>query len=238
MSLVHNTSVVRSGLVLQLDAANPKSYPGSSTTWNDLSGSNNHGTLVNAVGYTSDNKGSMVFDGTNDHSLLPVNFFAFPTLTTFTISVWFRSSQTNGGTIFGQQVGNNPSSSTAWVPVIYLRTDGKIRVEPFWTGNVGNFILSSSTLNDNNWHNIVTTFNSGTNQLYIDGIYDTQQTGKTLSSFTSTYYYIVGAGYAAGRSLGTNYFSGSISNFKFYNRALTAQEIAQNFEALRGRYGA
>jgi hypothetical protein len=233
MSLAHSPRIITDGLVLCLDAGNTKSYPGSGTTWTDLSGNGNNGTLENGVGYSG---GSLSFDGVNDNTLLPTNFFSFPSLTTFTISLWFKSSQTSGGTLFGQQNTNNPSSATGWVPVIYLRSDGKIRIEPFWTGSVNNAILSSSALNDNNWHNIITTFNSGTNQLYVDGVYNTQQTGKTLTSFTSTYYYIVGAGYAAGRSLGTNYFSGNISNFSFYNKALTASEIQQNFNALRGRF--
>lgn len=236
MAIAYNTSVVRDGLVMYLDAANKKSYPGTGTAWNDLSGNGNHGTLVNSPIYSPDNRGSMVFDGVNDHSLLPTNFFPFPSLTTFTINLWFKSSQINGGTLFGQQSENTPSVASGYVPVVYLRNDGFIRIEPFWTGSSNNNILSLSALNDNRWHNITTTLNSGTNQLYVDGVYNSQQTGKTLSSFTSTYYYIIGAGYSAARGLGSNYFSGNISNFTFYNRALSANEIQQNFNALRGRY--
>jgi hypothetical protein len=237
MSLGHGASVVRDGLVLHLDAANVKSYPGTGTTWSDLSGNGNDGTLTNGPSFSGGSKGSLIFDGVNDNTLLPTNFFSFPTLNTFTINLWFNSTQTNGGTLLGQQNTSNPSSASGWVPVIYLRADGLIRIEPFWTGSTSNFILSSSALNDSNWHNIATTFDSGVNKLYIDSIYNTQQTGKTLTSFTSTYYYILGAGHAAARSLGSNYFSGNISNFNFYNRALTATEVKQNFEALRGRYG-
>jgi len=234
---VEPEEIVTDGLVLNLDAGDYASYPRSGTTWYDISGNGLTGALTNGPTYDSANKGSIVFDGSNDHTLLPTNFFSYPSLTTFTISLWFRSSQTSGGTLFGQQNSNNPSSAGGWVPVVYLRSDGKIRVEPFWTGGSSSFILSSSTLNDDNWHNIVTTFNSGTNQLYVDGVYVTQQTGRTLTSYTSTYYYIIGAGYAASRGLGTNYFSGNIANFSFYNRALSSTEIQQNFNALRGRYG-
>jgi hypothetical protein len=205
--------------------------------WADRSVNSNHGELVNGPTFDSSNLGSLVFDGVDDYTLLPTNFFSFPSLNTFTISLWLKSSQTTGGTLFGQQIGSNPSTSTGWVPVIYLQSDGKIRIEPFWTSSTSNFILSSHSLNDNNWYNIITTFNSGTNQLYVNGVYNTQQTGKTLTSFTSTYSYIIGAGYADGRSLGTNYFSGNISNFTFYNRALSAEEILQNYNAIKGRFG-
>ena len=67
MSLFHSPSLVTSGLVLCLDAGNPKSYPGSGTTWTDLSGRGNHGTLVNGPTFNSANGGSIVFDGSNDY---------------------------------------------------------------------------------------------------------------------------------------------------------------------------
>jgi hypothetical protein len=227
--------IVTDGLVLMLDPIISKSYPGSGNTIYDLSGRGNNGT-INGATYWSDGRGSFNFNGTNNYILLPTNFFAFPSLNTFTISLWFKSSQTTGGTLFAQQNTTNPSSAGGWVPVIYLRSDGRIRIEPFWTGSVSNNILSLSALNDNIWHNITTTFNSGTNQLYIDGIYQSQQTGKTLSSFTSTYYYIVGAGYSAGRSLGTNYFSGNIANFSFYNTSILPNQVLQNYNATKYRF--
>jgi hypothetical protein len=67
MALSHSPSIVTDGLVLCLDAGNPKSYPGSGTTWTDLSGNGNNGTLVNGVGYSGDNLGSLSFDGVNDY---------------------------------------------------------------------------------------------------------------------------------------------------------------------------
>ena len=67
MGLAHSPSLVMNGLVLALDAANPKSYPGSGTTWTDLSGRGNTGTLTNGPTYSSANGGSLVFDGTNDY---------------------------------------------------------------------------------------------------------------------------------------------------------------------------
>ena len=238
MALAHSPIIIRNGLITYLDAANFKSYPGSGTIWSDLTGNGNNGTLTNGPTYSTTNNGSIVFDGVNDHSIFPVNFFSWPSLTTITISLWFRSNQTTGGTLFGQQSSTNPSSApNGYVPVIYLRSDGFIRVEPFWTNSTTNNILSTSALNDNRWHNVTTTYNSGTNQLFIDGVFNSQRTGLSFFNYTTTYYYILGAGVAEARSLGTNYFSGSISNFKMYNRALTEAEIQQNFNALRGRFG-
>jgi len=66
MGAAAGPDIVEDGLVLCLDAANPKSYPGSGNTWTDLRGNGNDGTLVNGVGYDSANNGSMVFDGVDD----------------------------------------------------------------------------------------------------------------------------------------------------------------------------
>lgn len=60
-------NIVTDGLVLYLDAANTKSYPGSGTTWNDLSGNGNNGTLINGYIFNSIGNGNLVFDGSNDY---------------------------------------------------------------------------------------------------------------------------------------------------------------------------
>ena len=92
MALSHSPSIVLDGLVLCLDAGNPKSYPGSGTNVSDLSGNGNNGTLVNGVGYNGSNLGSLVFDGSNDYadcgnnSILNVG-------NNITVNVWFYVSQ-------------------------------------------------------------------------------------------------------------------------------------------------
>lgn len=228
--------IVTDGLVLYLDPITTDSYRVVENTIYDLSGQGNNGT-INGATYWSDGRGCFNFDGSTSNILLPTNFFSYPSLTTFTISLWFKSNQSNGGTIFGQQNTSTPNSSTGYVPIIYLRSDGYIRVEPFWTGATSNFVLSSIALNNNNWHNIITTFSSGTHQLYIDGIYNSQQTGRTLANYTSTYYYFIGAGYSAGRGLGSNYFNGNITGFAFYNKSLSENEVSQNYNATKYRFG-
>ncbi len=232
-------SIVPDGLVLNLDAGDTNSYSGTGTIWTDLSGNGNDSTLSNGPTFSSADGGSIVTDGSNDRVDVPTNFFSFPSITAFTIEMWFKSTQTNGGTMFGQQNSSyDPTSVSGFVPVIYLKSNGQIRVEPFWTGSNTNYINSTSTsLNDGNWHNVITTFNSGTNKLYIDGVYDTQQTGLTLTNYTTTYYYIIGAGRNDGRSLGSKYFSGNTSIFRFYENELTTSEVQKNYNAVKGRYG-
>ena len=67
MAFFHSPNIVTNGLVLALDAANPKSYPGSGTTIYDLSGNGNHGTLNNGVGFSTNYKGILTFDGVDDY---------------------------------------------------------------------------------------------------------------------------------------------------------------------------
>ena len=68
MSLNHGPrTIIPDGLILHLDAANTKSYPGSGTVWKDLSGNGRDGTLIDGVGYSTDNGGTLVFDGTDDY---------------------------------------------------------------------------------------------------------------------------------------------------------------------------
>ena len=106
--LVHSPRIVTNGLVLCLDAANPKSYPGSGTAWTDLVSSNN-GTLQNGVGYGSTNKGVLVFDGVDDNvncgNDASINFGTGD----FTVSVWFRrfSSVTTNLRLLSKAAGND-----------------------------------------------------------------------------------------------------------------------------------
>ena len=84
MGIAYNPRVVTDGLVLCLDAGNVKSYPGSGTTWTDLSGKGNTGTLTNGPTYSSANGGSIVFDGVDDR----VSGTSFNTGQNFTINAW------------------------------------------------------------------------------------------------------------------------------------------------------
>jgi len=88
MGTSYNANIVTDSLVLCLDAANPRSYPGSGTTWYDLSGNGHNGTLVNGVGFNSGERGSMIFDGTNDY-IDYGNFLDDPT--DFTVVAWQKT---------------------------------------------------------------------------------------------------------------------------------------------------
>lgn len=216
-------------------------YPTTATTKTrgstliDLSGRGNNGTLTNGPTFSTANSGSIVFDGTNDYVSLPTNLINWDTGNPLTISVWFKTSST--GIILGQQNNPTPNSASGYIPAIYVDTNGLLRTTCFYSGFIQTSV-SSSAVNNGAWNNITATFSSGTQTSYLNGIsYATLS--QTQQSYSATYYYFLGSGQ------GTNwtnfpaspYLNGSISNFSYYNRALTAAEIQQNYNATKSRYG-
>jgi hypothetical protein len=165
---------------------------------------------------------------------LPANFFNPDSGTPFTVSVWFRTG--TSGMILGQENGATPGTGSGWNPAIYVDTNGKIRTSCFWGGSTANQSVSTASVNDNKWHLANVTFESTSHKSYIDGVlFDTIT--KTQSSYSATYYYYLGSGkVAAWPNAGNMTLSGNISNFMFYNRALSATEILQNYNATKARY--
>jgi hypothetical protein len=233
MGIAYNTSIVSDGLVFAFDAANSRSYSGSGITVNGLVGGIG-ATLVNGIGFSSVNNGSFFFDATDDYCRLPTNFFNPDSGTPFTVSLWFKTSTT--GMILGQENGATPGSGSGWVPAIYVDTNGKLRTSCFWGGTTTNQSTSVTSVNDNLWHQITVTFESTSHKSFLDGIlFDT--ISKTQTNYSATYYYYVGSGKnSSWTNTGNMTFSGNISNFLFYNRALTAQEVLQNYNATKRRY--
>ena len=92
MSVIWGPEIVKSGLVLYLDAGNQNSYPGTGTTWTDISRNNNNGTLTNGPTFNSENGGSIVFDGTNDYVST-----ALTSTNSFTWNVWYKTNTVSNG---------------------------------------------------------------------------------------------------------------------------------------------
>jgi hypothetical protein len=225
MSLGHGASIVRDGLVLHLDAANPKSYPGSGTSWFDLSSNANNGTLVNGVGYSADNKGAMVFDGVNDSSYFP-NEIGILDNNPWTISIWANVSTSEiGAGRKGWLIWKGPSNQAANQLISMGVTSNSIEIAN-WSNDT---VFSNALVNFGNWAMYSCTFDGTTIKVYVDSI--------QLGSKTTTLSIIAGGWYLASRTSVTDFLNYSVSVFHLYNRALTEQEIKQNFEATRGRYG-
>ena len=216
--------VADSSLVLWLDAGQPASYNGSGTIWTDLSGKGNNGTLYNISYNSSLVGGSVLFNGSNSY----VNCGTFVTAVNIqTISVWVKFNDL----VNAQEIVSKSAGSTGVELLLYsnaLQTYVMGAGTPTQT-NIG---YSVSNLNTSSWYNIVATQagNGGAMNLYVNGTVIASGTAPTTINDSTNL--LIGTWNGGGR-----FFNGSISQIQIYNRALSAQEIQQNFNALRGRYG-
>ena len=227
MALAHNPRVVTDSLVLCLDAANSKSYPGTGTTWTDLSGNGNNGTN-SGVTYSSANGGYFTFDNTNDVSII-ANSSSLNMTTGLSIEAWVMFDGNSQDFIFEKGNVNTQYSLFSHGDDVVFRTKH--------SGDAGydSLDITKATLgvSNNTWHHIVGTWNGTTKQLHIDGVPKNTRS-KSGNLVTTT------PGAAVGRFGGTStgyYFGGKIAKVAVYNKGLSADEVAQNFEALRGRFG-
>lgn len=222
MGVAYNSRIITDGLVLCLDAANSKSYPGSGTTWTDLSGNGNTGTLVNGPTYSSANGGTLVFDGSDEYITVSN---VQPNTNDFTISVWvYKNNNTSNNYVW--DFGSNGGTLAAGTSV----SGYGFRYYNVTLGT-GNMYTQGPIPDINKWYEVSITRNSGTTTMYVNGQLITSSSGDTHNISSTT----LNIGRYGG---GTGYeHDGRMSNFKIYNRALTAAEISQNFNALRGRFG-
>lgn len=217
MGLNHSPRIVTDGLMLALDAANLKSYPGSGTAWTDLSGIGNNGTITNAPTYSA---GNFTFNGTSQK--VDCGNASSLQVTVGTIGVWFAADNTNSGTngILAKQ--------SAWGLFVFDSVLGAYD----W----GNSAVRSTGINvsNNAWNHVMMTFTetvgTPTNNaiIYLNGIPVLTTTVRHSNHSVTVQVAEANAG---------QFFGGKISSASIYSRALLAAEIQQNFNALRGRFG-
>lgn len=240
MSNQYGPRIVTNGLVLCLDAGNSKSYPGSGIAWNDLSGNNNHGTLINGPTYSSSNKGSIVFDGINDYvNLGSSNNITGNNIQTLSISLWLRYSTTLAQRIFTlQRFGSGGNSTLLAISINEESNENIIGRLGFVTRNFVNNSFFWLNHNDN-YHtknkfiNITAVVDNLNRFLYIDGILRASDTNIGLQSVSNN---TDNAYIGCNPSLVQNY-TGNIGSLLIYRRVLNANEIQQNYNTTKGRFG-
>ena len=218
MSFVHSPKIVTDGLVLSLDAGNVKSYPGSGTVWADKSGFNNNGTLTNGPTFNSANGGSIVFDGVDDISIHPSTLY----VDNFTLSAWVYKTSSGIQTIIAK--GN-----LSFVLNFYLRIAGN---SGFYGTNASFSEILIPDLVLNVWNNTVLTYDKTSLKYYLNGVFINQNNATNTPSSTTSNTIVGRLGDFNGQ-----YWTGRIATTQIYNKALSAQEVSQNFNALRGRFG-
>jgi len=222
MAAFSGPDIIDSGLVLALDAADRNSYPGSGTTWTDLSGRGNNGTLTNGPTYSSSNGGSIVFDGTNDYisfsSPLVVNTNSGFTIELFT---YINSSQSSSQWNYFYSDG-----ASSWEIGSYGSSPGGLEFKDTGTGGTPSVACAISSP----WQHIVFGCNARQAFIYNNLSYSTNGT-----LFRNTNISISNLNRSQASSSG--YYRTNHGIIRIYNRALTATEVQQNFNATRSRYG-
>jgi hypothetical protein len=237
---------VQDGLIFNLDAGNYLSYPRSGTTWTDLTGRGNNGTLTNGPTFSGGTAPSIVFDGTDDYVEIPFETI----LNDCTIEMWFNATSTKiyqyPFALRNISAGNNFSffldmndtdfGSNAQTMWVYWNSNGNTYSVVSKTGSNGNF----GDWNDSTWRNYIFTRSttiSPYTEHYMNGVKLTNimRNGDQTTKFGN------GSGYklSLGTILGYNglNFPGNQAIVRIYNKVLSPQEIIQNFESQRVNYG-
>jgi len=227
MGFYYSPKIVRDGLVFYVDAANRKSYPGSGVGWNDLSGNEYNGTLTNGPTFDSGNNGSLVFDGLNDYiSCGNENNLQ---ITEGSVCCWIKTSAPGSGfrSIIAKQ----------WNYGLFT-IDNSTLITYDWSASA----VRSTGINiaDGEWKYIVLTFTENTGSpsnnaiVYLNG----ENVLTTTIKLNTTYIVELQIGNGGTISGGANQnINANISQAKIYNKVLTPEEVLQNYNALKNRFG-
>lgn len=217
MALQHHPRIVSNGLSVYLDAANTRSYSGSGLTANGLIGGIG-GTLVNGVGFTTANNGAFTFDGSNDY----INFGNSSAVqqSSGTLSAWAKASSPGGG--YRGIIAKQGAYGLFYTDSVLAAYD--------WAADAPR--STGINIADNTWKNVVLTYQSGVSngtRIYINGV--------SVLTTTITIFNQINNLFGGAEANASQYASCQASSFKMYNRALTATEVLQNYNATKRRYG-
>ena len=228
MSTHYNPLIVRDGLIVNVDAANKLSYPGTGNTWFDLSKNGKNGSMTGGASFSSDFGGVIDFDGINDY----VNFGignTFLPMAAFAVDIWFRC--------FGLVSPSTSSGLFGFTYAVRLVLDESSMSFRCHDGTNTTSVSSSGSTNfrDGSWYNVV-AYHTGS----VQGIYvNSKFRGSINASWPGTSNWPTnGWGLGADQNnVSATRFYGQMATYKMYNRALTPQEMQQNFNAARRRFG-
>jgi hypothetical protein len=222
MALSHSPSIATSNLVLHLDAANRRSYPGTGNTWYDLSGFGNTCFLTNGPALVgTGGTTAMSFDGSNDYGLIynsnSLNFFGFALIAWIKFSaIPFSGIAINKESCYRLYVGESNVNNIS------------ARISQSWGALTG---PGSTQLVANKWYQSVVTADGVNQKLYLNGELDFSNNSNLVSTSGSSNLFIA-------TFLGGSYFMNcQMSQIQIYNQSLSAAQIKQNFNATRDRYG-
>ena len=223
--------IPKESMALELDAHNPDSYL-SGTTWNDLSGNGNNGTLNNGVEYTTDNGGVLDFDGTDDYISIP-NSTSLQNTSNLTLEAWVKLD-TNVGYYTGI-IGKGTSDANEEYCILILPSTGKLYMDVGAGG--GPYVNAGYAFALNTWYHIAGTHERvggvSTIKVYVNGVYQPSTTnGSTLTPNSNTTSVTIGSRFSNGGST----WPGQIALARIYTRTLTHDEILNSYTSTAPRY--
>ena len=218
MPVAGGPDMITDGLVLCLDASDKNSYPGTGTTWLDVSGNGNNGTLTNGPTFNSENGGTIFFDGSNDYA--PIGTTGLPIGTSAgTLYAWAKTNTISGGYSWIISYGNPNCNQSR-----FLGINGSTY---YFGGYSDDVIVSGVPLST--WFNMVGVWNGTQASLYLNGILIAGPTSKSWSTISNN-------AQLGRQTNGSEYWNGNIAQVSVYNRALTALEVLQNYNATKSRF--
>jgi hypothetical protein len=228
MGFFRGPNIITDGLVLALDAANTKSYPGSGTTWYDLSGNGNNGTLTNGPTFDSGNNGSIVFDGVNDYV---DTTFTDDISAGFTFLFWFYALKTT--VHFPAQMFINADANTVFRVERFSAGSNTIEFgHSLNGGSISSNELISSNFANSTWHCCTLVYDGNFKYIYKNNLLDqTSTSGQVITHYAGAFLRL-----GARQDSSLLPMEGNMSIVMMYNRALSLSEISQNFNSTKGRF--
>jgi hypothetical protein len=228
VTVVDGLDIVRTNLQLYLNAADPVSYPGSGSTWTDLSPNAYSTTLVGDPAY---NTTHFTFDGTTEY----VNTNQSLGFETFSVGAWFRTSAAGVKMILSKEVpAGNPWNYRIWL------NGGRIVADMSQVTTQASLNSPLTNYNNGAWYNVMFTRDDSNWYLYVNGVQIATRADPYTGSVTNAQELWIGrsAFTASGSSpTGSYQYIGDIGQVFIYNRVLSAAEILQNYNATRATYG-
>jgi len=230
-------SFLSQGIILYLDSGNPDSYSGSGNIWNDLSGNNYHATLMNSPTYSNNEGGLINLNGSSNWIELNSFAGAISNNSSFTISLWFKSTETNPtGNIYNNAIFSmHTADGTNRFRIGAAPDSNRGLYYNFGTGSTEGRV-SQINLHDSQWHNVTITKDSGVEaEFYIDN--DLKPSNNSVTNgtnFDSVGKVSIGQEYDGNNM--SDYFQGNISVVIIYNKVISQESRNSLYDYFKKRY--
>ena len=223
LTLIPN--IITDGLVLNLDAGNILSYPGSGTDWFDLTTNNNDGVLTNGPTYDGT---SLVFDGLDDYVIVGASTdLVLPNNTT--MEFWVNSDQLNSNDIISHKFN---CYGAAHQPTYAGGVSGKLSI--YYSISGWKSVSTTTTVVEGSWYHLVGSYDGSTMRVYLNGVLEnTRDISGNITQGSGT---PLGIGTFVG-SPSAYAWDGKISTTRYYHKTLTDGEVLQNYNATKSRFG-